>query len=63
MYVVFSYVAKVPQFVCKQTKNDKFVRKAIQSLYFCEEERVWIYKFLDYFVCTGVLQNKIRSTV
>ncbi|MGN4847340.1 hypothetical protein [Bacillus cereus group sp. MYBK134-1] len=54
----FSYVAKVQQFVCKQTKNDKFVRKAIQSLYFFEEDRVWIYKFLDYFVCTGVLQKQ-----
>lgn len=53
-----SYVVKAQQFVCKQTKNDKFVRKAIQNLYFGEEDRVWMYKYLDYFVCSGVLKKQ-----
>ncbi|MEI4802945.1 hypothetical protein WAZ07_16830 [Bacillus sp. FJAT-51639] len=54
----FSYVVKVQKFECKLSKKDRFVREVLQNLFFTKEDRAWIYKFLDYFVRSGILHKQ-----
>ncbi|HEF5063586.1 TPA: hypothetical protein SAQ65_002576 [Bacillus cereus] len=55
--LLLSHIIKLGNFECKQSKKDRFVREATQSLFFEDTDRMWIYEFLTYFVRTGILHK------